>query len=145
MPIPALAAQNCAWSKNSDPVSANRRRHINALPAIKLFMCFIAGAFLLLSGLGYVHCQNQLHHASDETGKLEKELQRLRTLSDVARVNIAKLSSHKALLEKWDNGFFKPLYVRIPDDRINRVSALLKTPAEEAQALRPVANERAAP
>ena len=126
-------------------MSANRRRHINALPAIKLFMCFIAGVMLLASGLGYVYCQNQLHRASDETGKLEKELQRLRTLSDVARVNIAKLSSHSALQQKWDAGYFKPAFVRIPDDRINRVSAVLKTPADDAQELRPVANERKAP
>ena len=124
---------------------ANRRRHVNALPAIKLFMCFIAGVMLLASGLGYVWCQNQLHHASDETGKLEKELQRLRNLTAATQVNIAKLSSHKALQEKWDAGYFKPLYIRIPDDRINRVAAVLKTPAAEEPELRPVANERKAP
>ena len=113
-------------------MSANRRRHVNALPAIKLFMCFIAGVMLLASGLGYVWCQNQLHRASDETGKLEKELVRLRNLSDGTRVSIAKLSSHKALQEKWDAGYFKPAFVRIPDDRINRISAVLKSAASDA-------------
>ena len=126
-------------------MSANRRRHINALPALKLLIGFTVVAVLVATGLGYVYFQNQLHRASDETGKLEKELQRLRTLADVAQVNIAKLSSHQALQQKWDNGYFKPLYVRIPDDRINRVTAVIRTPADGGEELRPVANKGTAP
>ena len=124
---------------------ANRRRHVNALPALKLFIGFAIGALLVVTGLGYVYFQNQLHRASDETGKLEKELQRLRTLTDVAAVNIAKLSSHQALQQKWDSGYFKPAFVRIPDDRINRVSAALRTATDSAEELRPAANKRTAP
>lgn len=126
-------------------MSANRRRHINALPALKLFIGFAVVAILVTTGLGYVYCQNQLHRASDETGKLEKELQRLRMACDGAAVNIAKLSSHQALQQKWDSGYFKPAFVRIPDDRINRVSAVLKTAADSGEELRPAANKRTAP
>lgn len=125
-------------------MSANRRRHINALPALKLLIGFTVVAVLVATGLGYVYFQNQLHRASDETGKLEKELQRLRMSCDVASVNIAKLSSHQALQQKWDSGYFKPAFVRIPDDRINRVSAVLKA-ADGAEELRPVANKRTTP
>ena len=124
---------------------ANRRRHVNSLPALKLFIGFAVVALLVATGLGYVYCQNQLHRASDETGKLEKELRHLRMLCDGASVNIAKLSSHQALQQKWDSGYFKPAFVRIPDDRINRVSAVLKTTADNAEELLPATNKRTAP
>ena len=121
-------------------MSANRRRHLNALPGLKLLMCFSFGVLLLLTGLGYVHCQNQLHHARDEAGKLEKEYQRLRTMTEVVEVSIARLSSKWELQKKRDNGFFK--LNDITDDRIVRINVSPKGPAIEAKNLRPVSNGR---
>ena len=121
---------------------ANRRRHINSLPGLKLLMGFTVGALLLAAGLGYVYCQNQLHRALDETGKLEKELQQLRTLSEGAQVRIALLSSPAELRKKRDNGFFK--LSDIADGNIVHIPRALNSTTGNDQALRAVANERTA-
>ena len=61
-------------------MSANRRRHINALPGVRLLVFLSTGAVLLVTGLGYVYCQNELHRMLGEVGKLEKDCQQLRTI-----------------------------------------------------------------
>lgn len=120
-------------------MSANRRRHVNALPGLKLLMFFSVGAILLLTGLGYVYCQNQLHRALDETGRLEKEYQGIRTMSEVVEVSIAKLSSPPELRKKRENGFFELREIATED--IVRISV----PPAGSKELRPVSNERRAP
>jgi cell division protein FtsL len=115
---------------------ANRRRQINALPGLKLLLVFFGGAVLLLSGLGYVYCQNELHRLLGEVGKLERDLQQLRTMTEVVDVNITKLSSKQELKKKQDNNFFK--LTPITGDRIVVVGA----PAKD---LRPVSNQKATP
>lgn len=87
-------------------MSANRRRHINALPGLKLLMGFSAGAILLITGLGYVYCQNELHRLLGEAGKLERDYNQLRFLCEGVQVNIAKMSSQTELQKKRENGFF---------------------------------------
>ena len=120
-------------------MSSNRRRHINALPGLKLLMCFSAGALALMAGLGYVYCQNQLHRALDETGRLEKEFQHIRTMSEVVEVSISKLSSPQELKKKRENGFFE--LRDIGNDDIVRISV----PAPGLKELRAVSNERNTP
>ncbi len=122
-------------------MSANRRRHINALPGIKLLMGFTVGTIALLTGLGYVYCQNQLHRMSDEKGKLEREYQRLQTLTEAVEVTVAKLSSPQELKKKFDNGFFK--LNEITTDRIVRIGPA--TPGFEGKELRAISNERGNP
>ena len=120
-------------------MSANRRRHLNALPGLKLLMCFSVGAILLLTGLGYVYCQNQLHRALDETGRLEKEYQGIRTMSEVVEVSISKLSSPQELRKKRENGFFA--LREIASEDIVRISV----PPAGFKDLRPASNERRTP
>ena len=122
---------------------ANRRRHINALPGMKLLVGFTVGALLLAAGLGYVYCQNQLHRAKDETGKLEKELQDLRMKSEALAVRITRFSSAAELQKKRDNGFFKLSEIKAAN--IVLLPATLKSPAGDETQVRPVANERKEP
>lgn len=117
-------------------MSANRRRQMNALPGLKLLLFFFGGAVLLLSGLGYVYCQNELHRLLGEVGKLERDLQQLRTMTEVVEVNITKLSSKQELKKKQDNNFFK--LAPITSERIVVVGV-------SAKDLRPVSNGKVTP
>ncbi len=121
-------------------MSANRRRHINALPGLRLLMGFSVGVLLLLTGLGYVYCQNQLHRLSGEIGGLEREYEKLRTASNVVEVSIAKLSATPELKKKRDNGFFKLSEIR--EENIVLIGAPPKAPGA-ARDLRPVSNGKA--
>ena len=124
-------------------MSANRRRHINALPGLKLLMFLSVGAILLMTGLGYVYCQNELHRMLTEVGKLEKDFQQLRTMSEVAQVNIAKLSAQPELEKKRANGFFK--LAVIDDTAVVRIPASPKNPGADVKQLRPVSNGKGKP
>ena len=118
---------------------ANRRRHINALPGIRLLVCFFVGAILLVTGLGYVYCQNELHRMLTEVGKLERDYQQLRTSSEVLQVSIAKLSAQPELQKKRAGGFFK--LSEIDEKAIIRIS---DSPIA-AKTVRPVSNGKATP
>lgn len=124
-------------------MSANRRRHINALPGLKLLMLLSVGAILLLTGLGYVYCQNELHRMLGQVGKLERDLQQLRTASEVAQVRVAKLSAQPELEKKLANGFFN--LAGINDAFVVRIPASSKNPESGAKEIRPVANGKVAP
>ena len=119
---------------------ANRRRHINALPGLKLLMFLSVGAILLLTGLGYVYCQNELHRMLGEVGKLERDYSQLRTMSEVAQVNITKLSAQPELEKKRANGFFK--LSPIEEQYIVRIPSSSRGEAKE---MRPVANGKVKP
>ena len=122
---------------------SNRRRHINALPGLKLLVAFFVVVLLLLTGLGYVYNQNRLHHMSDEIGRLEKERTKLRMAAEGVEVNIAKLSSPQELKKKLDNGFFK--LADITADHVIRISVPAKNPAGEGRELRAVSNGKGHP
>lgn len=124
-------------------MSANRRRHVNALPGLKLLLFLSVGAILLMTGLGYVYCQNELHRMLGQVGTLEKSYQQLRTKSEVAQSHISKFSAQPELQMKRDNGFFKlngidPLLVI-------RVPASPKGSESDAKDVRPVSNGKVAP
>lgn len=124
-------------------MSANRRRHVNALPGLKVVMFLSVGAILLMTGLGYVYCQNELHRMLGQVGKLEKDYQQLRAMSEGAQVKISKFSAQPELQKKRDNGFFKlngidPLLVI-------RVPASPKGLESDAKDVRPVSNGKVAP
>ncbi len=121
-------------------MSANRRRHINALPGLKLLLCFSIGAILLMTGLGYVYCQNELHRLLGETGRLERDSEQLRNLTEGVEVKITKYSSKQELKKKLDNGFFK--LSPIAGEKIVIVTIPVK--ATGTKELRPVSNEKGA-
>ena len=124
-------------------MSANRRRHINALPGVRLLVFLSTGAVLLVTGLGYVYCQNELHRMLGEVGKLEKDCQQLRTMSEVAQVTIAKLSAQPELEKKRANGFFK--LDPIDEQHIVRIPAGSKSSAGDAKEMRPVSYGKVTP
>jgi hypothetical protein len=121
----------------------NRRRHINALPGLRLLTGFSVGAILLAAGLGYVYCQNELHRLLGETGKLEREFQELRRSTEAVEVKITKLSSKQELKQKLDNGFFK--LTPIASEKIIVVPIPAKSPGGGAKELHPVSNGRLSP
>ena len=124
-------------------MSANRRRHVNALPGLKLFMFLSVGVILLMTGLGYVYCQNELHRMLGQVGTLEKSYQQLRTSSEVALSNISKLSAQPELQKKKDNGFFK--LSGIDPLLVIRVPAVPKSSEGSAKDVRPVSNGKVTP
>lgn len=124
-------------------MSANRRRHVNALPGLKLFMFLSVGAILLMTGLGYVYCQNELHRLLGQFGKLEKDYLQLGITSEVAQGHITKLSAQPELQMKKDNGFFK--LSGIDPLLVIRVPAAPKGSESDAKDVRPVSNGKVAP
>ena len=124
-------------------MSANRRRHVNALPGMKLFMFLSVGAILLMTGLGYVYCQNELHRLLGQFGTLEKSRNQLRNMSDTAQGNITRLSAQPELQKKKDNGFFK--LSGIDPLLVIRVPAAPKGSESDAKDVRPVSNGKVAP
>lgn len=124
-------------------MSANRRRHINALPGIRLLLCFSVGAILLVTGLGYVYCQNELHRMLTEVGKLEKDYQQLQMMSEVAQVKIEKHSAQPELQKKRANGFFK--LSEIDDKAIIHIFDSSRSQAGAVKTVRAVSNGKATP
>ena len=124
-------------------MSANRRRHLNALPGIRLLVCFSVGAILLMTGLGYVYCQNELHRMLTEVGKLEKDYQQLRNSSEAVEVKIAKLSAQPELQKKRANGFFK--LSDMDEKAIVRISDSPRNQGGAVKTVRPVSNGKATP
>ncbi len=122
---------------------SNRRRHANALPLLSLLTWTVVAAFVCVAGLGYVYGKNQLHRAGDETRKLERELQELKTATAVARSKIALLSSTEALKRKLDAHVID--LDPITDAHIVRIGSLAPARAGENPGMRAVANERTAP
>ena len=110
---------------------------------MKLLLGFAVGALLLAAGLGYVYCQNQLHRAKDETGKLEKELADLRRQTESLEASIVRHSSPAELQKKRDNGFFKMSEIKVAS--IVLLPATLKAATTDDAQVRAVANERRQP
>ena len=123
-------------------MSANRRRHINALPGLKLLLGFFVGGILLMTGLGYVYCQNELHRMLTEVGQLERDYSQLRTMSEVVQVSISKLSAQPELEKKRKSGFFK--LTEIDPAVIMRIADPARNPGGTAK-VRSVSNGKAAP
>jgi hypothetical protein len=97
-------------------MATNKRRHANAVPIASFATWMVIGLFVLIAGLGYVYCKNQLHTTGAQIKKLESELSELRNRNESARTNIAHLSSTKTLQDRFDSGFIT--LTPITDDKV---------------------------
>jgi hypothetical protein len=80
-------------------MSANRRRHANALPLASMLTWLLVCAFVGAAGLGYVSLKNQLHANGADIKRLEGELEGL-----VSRVRNSqeRIKEHSALAKVED-------------------------------------------
>jgi hypothetical protein len=119
-------------------MATNKRRHANAVPIASVATWMVIGLFVCIGGLGYVWCKNQLHTTGSKIKALEREYADLRNKNEVARANIAQLSSTKALQDRFDTGFIK--LTKITDDRLIAISN--RAAGADANELRAIVNER---
>jgi len=114
-----------------------RQKNWNRVDAASLVRWIVLTAFLALTGLGYVYLTLQLYHLGDRKKALENELASLRTQSDVARVQIAALTSRSALQRRLKERYLK--MIPISENNIVRLSIPIRAESEET--VRPVANQ----
>jgi len=114
-----------------------RQTNWNRVDAASLVRWILLTAFLALTGLSYVYLTLQLYHLGDRKKALENELASLRTQSDVARVQIAALTSRSALQRRLKEGYLK--MIPISENNIVRLSMPIR--AEGGETVRPVANQ----
>jgi hypothetical protein len=114
----------------------SHRKNWNAVNAASLARWIVMTAFLALAGLSYVYLTLQLYHLGERKKAVENELISLRTQNDVARVQIAALTSRSALQRRLKEGYLK--MIPISENNIVRLTIPAR-PAEE-DAIQPVAN-----
>jgi hypothetical protein len=114
----------------------NRRRHANTVPIAKFIVFLVAGGFACAAGLGYMWCKNQLYTTGQQIKKYEEELRVLKSRNEVARANIARLTSTDELQKRFNSGFIKMAH--ITGEHIVVVTPKTTGPGE----LRTVVNER---
>ena len=114
-----------------------RQKNWNRVDAASLMRWIVLTAFLALTGLGYVYLTLQLYHLGDRKKALENELASLRTQSDVARIQIAALTSRSALQRRLKEGYLK--MIPISENNIVRLSMPIQPEGEES--VQPVANQ----
>jgi hypothetical protein len=116
----------------------NKRRNPNEVPVVAFAIWTLIGIFGCVGGLGYVWCKNDVHRTGARITALERELLDLRNKNETSRAQIAKLSSTKALQDRFDTGFIK--LTKITDVSITPV--LSRTADRSANELRAISNER---
>jgi hypothetical protein len=124
-------------------MSANRRRHANALPLASMMTWLLVCAFVGAAGLGYVSLKNQLHSNGTEIKRLEGELESL-----VSRVRNTqeRIKEHSALAkveEAWRRDVSKLGGLRkiTPTDHVVFVNRPIPTPIDsDPAALQQTAN-----
>lgn len=118
---------------------APRRKTFNSMNAASLARWIVITVFLALTGLIYVSLTLQLYHLGDRKKTLENELLSLRSQNEVAKGQIAALTSHSALQRQLKDGYLE--MIPISERNIVRLSPPAGAPGENA--VRPVANKRA--
>jgi hypothetical protein len=113
-----------------------RRKQFNPIDAASLARWIVVMIFFGLIGLSYVYLTVQLYHLGDRKKALENELASLRTQTDVARVQVAALTSRSALQHRLKEGYIK--MAQIEEQNIVRLS--LPTRATGEDDIQPVAN-----
>ena len=83
------------------------RTNCNSVDAPSLARWIIVAAFVVLSGLSYVYLNLQLHRIGDRRKALENDIASLRSQNEVARVQIAALTSRAALQRRLKEGYLK--------------------------------------
>jgi hypothetical protein len=117
----------------------SRRKQFNPINAPALARWIVITGFLAVTGLIYVYLSVQLYHLGDRKKVLENELASVRSQNDVARVQIAALTSRSALQRRLKEGYLK--MTPIAEQNIVRLNALPGSPGEDA--IQPVVNQRA--
>ena len=93
-------------------------------------------AFLALAGLTYVYLTLQLYHLGERRKAIENELISLRTQSDMAKAQIAALTSLSALQRRLKEGYLK----MIPISEANIVRLTIPPRSPEEDTIQPVVN-----
>ena len=120
-------------------MSRSRRKNCNSVDAASLARGIVLTALLALAGLSYVYLSLQLHRLGDHKKSLETELASLRAQNEVARDQIAALTSRAALQRRLKEGYLK--MVPIGEHNIVR----LTIPAANSEnAIQPVSNPQIA-
>jgi cell division protein FtsB len=116
-------------------VNHSRRKNLNTVNVASLARWIVLTAFFAMTGLSYVYLTLQLYHLGDHKKSLETELARLRTENDVARAQIAALTSRSALQRRLKEGYLKMIPIA------ERSIVRLTVPAVNSEsALQPVSN-----
>jgi cell division protein FtsB len=119
-------------------MNRSRRKNWNTVNAASLARWIVITAFLALVGLSYVYLTLQLYHLGDRRKALETELASLRAQNDVARDQVAALTSRAALQRRLKEGYLK--MVPIAEHNIVRLSMPARN---EEDSVRPVSNQPA--
>jgi hypothetical protein len=120
-------------------MSRTHRKNCNSVGAASLARWIVMAAFLALAGLSYVYLSLQLHHLGDSKKALETELASLRAQNEVARVQVAALTSRAALQRRLKEGYLK----MIPIAERNIVRLMLPATNPEIT-IQPVSNSQIA-
>jgi len=120
-------------------MSRSRRKNRNSVDAASLARWIVVTAFLAVAGLSYVYLSLQLHRLGDSKKSLETELVSLRAQNEVARVQIAALTSRAALQHRLKEGYLK--MIPIAEHNIVRLTIPATNPAS---AIQPVSNPQIA-
>jgi hypothetical protein len=116
-------------------MARNRRKNTNSLPAAGICRGVVYAVFAMMAGLGYVYLSYAINADGQQVCRLENEIKALDTQNEVARTQLASLSSRSVLQRRLNEGFIK--MVQISDASIVRINA--STPTTIA-ALRPISN-----
>ena len=115
---------------------APRRKAFNSVNAASLARWIAITASLAITGLIYVYLTLQLHDLGTRKKGLENELTNLRSENEVARVQIAALTSRSAMQRRLKEGYLK--MIPISEHNIVRLNASAHLPAEDN--VQPIAN-----
>ena len=121
-------------------MNRSHRRNCNTVNAASLARWIVMTAFLALAGLSYVYLTLQLYHLGERRKAVENELISLRTQNDIARAQIAALTSRSALQRRLKEGFLK----MIPISETNIVRLTIPPGSPDEDTIQPVVNPSAA-
>jgi hypothetical protein len=117
-------------------MNRSRRKNWNSVNAASLARWIVLIGFLGLLGLSYVYLTLQLYDLGERRKALETEFASLRAQNDVARDQVAALTSRAALQRRLKEGYLK----MVPIAEHNIVRLTMPAPSEE-DAAQPVSNQ----
>jgi hypothetical protein len=118
-------------------MNRSRRKNWNVVNAPSLARWIVITGLLALTGLIYVYLTIQLYHLGDQKKALEKSLADLRMQNEMAKVQIATLTSRSALQHRLKEGYLK--MIPIAERDIVRLNSS-RTPGDDG--VQPVTNQR---
>jgi len=123
-------------------MSANRRRHANALPLASMMMWLLVCAFVGAAGLGYVSLKNQLHSNGREIKRFESELDSLVSRVRNSQERIKELSAQTKIEEMWkrDGSRLGGLRKIVPTDHVVFVNRPIPQPMDADPSIQQTAN-----